>query len=335
MRDKALGELIYHTLVANGLDQYEKQLGSGAFGNVFQIKGEGVFDGKELALKLIPQDPNYQCRHAITNSSSAQSNSYGETLSSVTSNYSGSESFSDRIQTTWSESSTIDDSSLYSWPSTSSSEVETKTNSIFNTIFTGTWSISRVTHDGVIGDGVALNFPSDSSLSFAHGVLLFDGQKVQYVEKIDPDLHQGNVIVGVISPAVQGGTLINRARTLPLDAEAVKGFGKSLALAIRELHQVGYVHRDLHMNNILVLDEKEHSYGLKLIDFGLAGKTSEVSVNDDWEDFKGIMGRLQKLSENSLDPKLKHLLNDMTSPLASGIFTYNDEEKLLQHPYFA
>ncbi|MGE0831484.1 MAG: protein kinase [Simkaniaceae bacterium] len=52
--DPHLAKLIFAKLQEQGLDTYEKYLGRGAFGKVFQLEGTRTFEGKKLALKLLP-----------------------------------------------------------------------------------------------------------------------------------------------------------------------------------------------------------------------------------------------------------------------------------------
>lgn len=298
MGDERVAELIYQELLAQGLGGYEKHLGSGAFGSVFQIAGAGAFEGKKLALKLIPQIPNWWF-------------------------WSGDSPSSDEPTWSYSKATALDErmSELYSERVTSGLESH----------FLGTWGYSLVTEGGIIGDGLALNFPKEGGLSAAYGALLYDGERVQYVESIDLDLHKGYVILGVVCLAAEEGNLYQRVQKLPLDSEAVKGYGKSLAHALHELHGLGYIHRDLHMGNVLVMSPD--SYDLKLTDFGLTVKMSErFLVQEDWYDFGWV---LKDMSEKSSikDPRLDDLLYHEEKGLLSGEQCYSELE-ILNHPYF-
>lgn len=294
MADETLGLLVYDVLMKNGLGQYEKRLGAGAFGYVFQIEGTGKFEGKKLALKLIPQTPAWLlwAQSNILNfdqsSSSDKKNTFVSTLEL---------SFDidrEKLNTVWKKVHAKEGGDSYTRSSSFSSpmtyrEMNSENSSTFDSMFMGAWSLNKVMKNGVVGDGIALDFPEGGSLSSAYGVLLFDGEQINYVESIDPEIHEGNSIIGVVSLAIQGGTLADRVEKLPLDAEAVTGFGKSLAEAVHELHGMGYTHGDLHMHNILLDEEKHDSYALKLIDFGLARKASKNGVNLDWEYFVEVM----------------------------------------------
>ena len=294
MGDERLGALVYDVLMENGLGQYEKHLGEGAFGSVFQIEGMGKFEGKKLALKLIPQAPDWWLwvQSNILNFEQSSSSDRKNTLVSAL-----DQAFVvdlEKIVEIWKKAHAKDGGDSYTGSSYFSSpmtykEMGSGNISTFDRMFMGAWLSNKVTKNGVTGDGIALDFPEGGSLSSAYGVLLFDGENVQYVESIDPEIHEGNSIIGVVSLAIQGGTLADRVEKLPLDAEAVTGFGKSLAEAVHELHGIGYTHGDLHMHNILLDGEKHHPYALKLIDFGLARKTSKSGINLDWEYFVDVM----------------------------------------------
>lgn len=341
MKDEEIALLIYQVLAENDLANFEKRLGAGAFGCVFQIQGTGIFEGKSLALKLIPQAPNWWFDSTYTQPRSREGYSF--------SSYSSQtvelpfESTTSLTNTDWSQET---ESDFFSSLSTTfiqtseaaitSTETFTRFSSNLQNKFMGTWSISCVTAEGIFGDGIAIHFPKDSSVIFAYGVLLFDGEKVQYVEEVDPNVHKGNAVVGVVFPAIQSGTLWNRATQLSIEADEVKGYAKSLAQAIHELHGLGYAHRDLHMNNILVVEEENNPYSIKIIDFGLAQKISldvpSPALAIDWQYFKSILQMLYETSEEEENPILEDLLYG--SVLGEDLVFYAQEEALINHPYF-
>ena len=258
--DAHIARLIITKLKEKGLDDYEKYLGHGAFGKVFQLEGKGVYEGKKLALKLLPY-------------------------------YS-----SDSYYSYWGDS-------------------------------------NRITEHGAQGDAIALQLPKGHHLSRAYAVLTFDGKEVHYLEKINPKQHKGHVVIGILSQAIQGGTLGERIHKLPMNAEAVRSYGKQLAEALHGLHQAGYVHGDLHTGNILVKAHKvgKPPYRIKLADFGLTRKTSlsSDSTTWDWKHFGIILGQMALKTELEFDPGLKDLLGLIMSKNCYS------EEAILNHPFFA
>jgi len=261
--DSNIAQLIVAKLKEKGLDTYEKYLGHGAFGNVFQLEGTGAFEGKKLALKLLPYHSDDQ---------------------------------------------------YYSY-----------------------WgNANKITEHGAQGDAIALQLPKGHHLSRAYAILTFDGNEVHYLEEIDPQLHKGHVVVGILSRAIQGGTL-GECIMLPMDDEAVRGYGKQLAEALHSLHQEGFTHGDLHTGNILVKAHKmgKSPYRIKLTDFGLAEKisTSTDDLSDDWNRFGWILGHMALDTKLEYDPDLHDLLLDPDKGLIVAEHCFSDEA-ILNHPFF-
>lgn len=69
-------------------------------------------------------------------------------------------------------------------------------------------------------------------------------------------------------------SLLTRQESQTLDEEMLKFYGAEMVLAINALHNLGYVHRDIKPDNIL-LDRKGH---VKLADFGSAAKIIDGKV---------------------------------------------------------
>jgi len=69
-------------------------------------------------------------------------------------------------------------------------------------------------------------------------------------------------------------TLLTRQENQTLDEDMLRFYGAEMVLAINSLHELGYVHRDIKPDNIL-LDRKGH---VKLADFGSAAKLENGQV---------------------------------------------------------
>ena len=68
--------------------------------------------------------------------------------------------------------------------------------------------------------------------------------------------------------------MVNLMSNYEMPEEWVRFYGAELVLAVDAIHQMGYVHRDVKPDNML-LDSKGH---LKLADFGTCMKMDAVSV---------------------------------------------------------
>ena len=355
MGDEKLADLIHTVLENQGLDRFEKKLGNGAFGNVIQLDGTGLYEGKKLALKLIPKLP-YSLVHPIGGISASSSSSFDSTsqLYQNMSSWSLSESWSStEINTltspvsyrevTWisQDSSPIsqmpsDDipessCSLFSRPSDSSPDTQTLSSELLSEI----WSISRIARDKIIGDGLALNFSHRKPLIYAYGLLLYNGEDVEYTESVDFERHQGMAVIGVVSPAASGGSLFGRVNHLDLHSEDIKSYGKRLAQAIHELHEQGYAHRDIHMGNILLDTDSDGKYRPLLGDFGLCRRISIESTLTDWKDYSFVMRRLLEKSTGEKGPEMQEFLSSLEDKISTGSLLPSDEKELLSHHCFA
>jgi len=341
MRDEHLAGLIHRALVEKGLEEYEKRLGSGSFGSVFQIEGKEAFEGKKLALKLLPQIPN-----RWSDPSSTMYNGSRTTTESSwdwsTTDWTTTESSWDWSTTDWTwDWSTTDwittesswDWSTTDWTTTSGCRETTVPYlvSALKNLFLGNWRLSVVTEEGVMGDALALNFPKGGALSAAYGALLYDGERVEFVEAIDPSLHKGKVVIGVLFLAAEGGNLAHRVSKLPPDSEVVKGYGKRLAQAIHELHDLGYAHCDIHSGNVLLLSNEADE--LQLADFGLTEKAEKSSVSSDWNCFGWLLGHMAK-AHSIENAKLCDLLDNIERRSRRADYSPEVEREILNHPYF-
>ena len=74
-------------------------------------------------------------------------------------------------------------------------------------------------------------------------------------------------------PPGVGGDMVNLMSNYEMPEEWVRFYAAELVLAVDAIHEMGYVHRDVKPDNML-LDSKGH---LKLADFGTCMKMDAVS----------------------------------------------------------
>jgi len=79
----------------------------------------------------------------------------------------------------------------------------------------------------------------------------------------------------LVMELVEGSTLAEEIGKGPLNPEQVARYGAQIASALAEAHAHGIVHRDLKPPNIMVT-----RHGLKVLDFGIARKTSEAPLTE-------------------------------------------------------
>lgn len=318
--DQELAAKITQVLQERGFFTCDKKLGRGAYGQVLQIEGS---DKKKYALKVVPKGFNSVTNTYIRNNSSTWTawtsttpvfwSSTGSTSSSSSSSFYLSSSYTTNFST----------SSTPFRPFTPPS-VDPDHPTI-----SGNWRLSRISKQkGIVGDGLALNFSKTGQLTAAHALLLFNGEKVEYVEKVDVERDDGKAVIGILSDVATGGALYDRVNKLSLDSDTVKGYGKDLAIGLHELHSLGYAHCDLHAGNALIFEDGPFS-SARLTDFGLSRKISDRTKRRDWQD----LGEIISYMDSSKDPALHSLLHHPTKGLLSPKSIINEEE-VINHPYF-
>lgn len=84
-----------------------------------------------------------------------------------------------------------------------------------------------------------------------------------------------NRFVILVFPYAQGGDLLNMIQNLPsprFTEKMVKNIAKSLLLGLKDLHDNNIVHRDVKLENMLVLKKDDNNIHVVLSDLGLAEK---------------------------------------------------------------
>jgi len=239
--------LLFAKLRQLNLDGYEKELGSGGYGTVFQIKGKEKFAGKKLALKV---------------------------------GYVGG--------------------------------------SLIN---------------GLQRDAIALNFPKKKNLLRAYGIFTYDGKQVHFIKNYVSERDKSHEVIGILSRAIEGGTLYNRVWQKPMDAKEIQGYGFNLAKAIVFLHGRGYAHEDIKSKNILLKPPKKEKppYRLKLADFGISLKLDSMRRKSDWKSFAWV---LKEMNPTVIQSRLYlDLFYSENRGVLYGSNPYTEQE-ILRHPFF-
>lgn len=76
----------------------------------------------------------------------------------------------------------------------------------------------------------------------------------------------------IIMELIEGGTLfqhVNKEGGKNFSEKSVRSIMKDLLIAVKDLHEIGIIHRDLKLENILMKNE-DGKFIPKIIDFGLA-----------------------------------------------------------------
>ncbi|XP_047463298.1 homeodomain-interacting protein kinase 1-like [Mugil cephalus] len=68
---------------------------------------------------------------------------------------------------------------------------------------------------------------------------------------------------------------MSKTKRTPLPLHAIKTIIKDMATALGALKDIGLIHTDLKLDNIMLVDHQRQPFRVKLIDFGLTLKTSE------------------------------------------------------------
>jgi len=123
----------------------------------------------------------------------------------------------------------------------------------------------------------------------------------------------------VVSELLLGTRLDNKLEEFFHDSTA---FSTKVAIAVlmglRALHQHGYIHRDIDMSNIMILNDGR----IKLIDLGIAKKTCELETTDKHLTNTGqFLGRPEYAAPELVLGDISHQ-NETTDIYAVGILLY-------------
>lgn len=236
-------------LKALQIDQFEKKLGAGATGSVFQVIGKGEFHQIPLALKVF----KYSKEHVFSNSDPR-------------------------------------------------------------------------------GEAIGLALPSNAHLGNALGVFTYDGKEMHFSKTYNPVAMNNQIVMGVLSNVIPGKTLSSLFEgNQTFSKKEIQQMGRQLVRAIRNLHDSGYAHKDIHAENVLV-DKNKEGFTAHLIDFGLACPLSEKRSRTDWRKFGYLLAEMggKKLFGDLL---FFDLLYSEKKGILNGKKPYSEKE-IENHPFF-
>ncbi|XP_027133120.1 probable serine/threonine-protein kinase yakA [Larimichthys crocea] len=72
--------------------------------------------------------------------------------------------------------------------------------------------------------------------------------------------------------------LMEERRWIPLNLNEIRPVARQLMIAFDALKSIGIIHTDLKPDNIMLVNQNDQPFKIKLIDFGLARRVSEVSI---------------------------------------------------------
>lgn len=141
------------------------------------------------------------------------------------------------------------------------------------------------------GDAIALQLPAKSHLCRVRGCLTCDEKGVvHYLDRYDSAQHTKHVLLATLSHFVEGNTLAEETKNRSFSVNEALEYGKELAQAIRSLHNAGFVHKDVHKENILIKPPKNgKKHRVKLLDFGMAQPATTQMQLYDWTRLKNML----------------------------------------------
>lgn len=178
------------------------------------------------------------------------------------------------------------------------------------------------------GEPLALTFPRRKHLGRSYAILTYDGTNVHVLKSYDPKLHSKHIYLGNLSGAVQGGSLHDLLKKRKCTTQELKTYGKQMAEAINALHSIKLVHKDIHVENILIKKNNK----IRLIDFQHARPQNSKDLQKDWKKFAYLL--MEMASPNELkNPHFFDLIFSQKHGLLQGQSPYT-ESQILSHPFF-
>lgn len=180
----------------------------------------------------------------------------------------------------------------------------------------------------LIGEPLSLSFPRYKHLGRSYAIITFDGQNIHILKSYNPKLHSKHIFLGNISRAVEGGNLHDLLKKRKCTTQELKTYGKQIAEAIVALHSINLVHKDIHVENILIKKNNK----IRLIDFEKTRPQSPKDLKSDWKKFAYLLMEMASPQELK-NPHFFDLIFSQKHGLLQGKSPYTDEQ-ILNHPFF-
>jgi serine/threonine protein kinase len=181
-----------------------------------------------------------------------------------------------------------------------------------------------------VGEPLSLTFPRYKHLGRSLALLTYDGKNVHILKSYNPELHSKHIFLGNISRAIDGYSLHDLLKKRKCNQEELAAFSKQIAEAIIALHFMNYVHKDIHVENILI--KKELPHRIRLIDFQLTREATTKDLKKDWKKYSYLLMEMAPPSQIN-DPNFFDLIFSPKRGLLQGHKPYTDTE-ILSHPFF-
>lgn len=178
------------------------------------------------------------------------------------------------------------------------------------------------------GEPLSLTFPRYKHLGRSYAILTYDGANVHLLKSYDPKLHSNHIYLGNISRAIEGGSLHDLLKKRKCTTHELKTYGKQMAEAIHALHSINLVHKDIHVENILI---KKNSK-IRLIDFQHARPQNTKDLQKDWKKYAYLLMEMASPQELK-NPHFFDLIFSQKHGILQGQSPYT-ETQILSHPFF-
>lgn len=178
------------------------------------------------------------------------------------------------------------------------------------------------------GEPLSLTFPRHKHLGRSYAILTYDGQNVHLLKTFNPKLHSKHIYLGNLSRAVEGGSLHDLLKKRKCTTQELKTYGKQMAEAIHALHSINLVHKDIHVENILIKKNQK----IRLIDFQHARPQNSKDLQKDWKKFAYLLMEMASPQELK-NPHFFDLIFSQKHGILQGQRPYSASQ-ILSHPFF-
>lgn len=179
------------------------------------------------------------------------------------------------------------------------------------------------------GEPLSLTFPRYKHLGRSYAILTYDGKNIHLLKSYDAKLHSNHIYLGNLSRAVEGGSLHDLLKKRKCTTQELKHYGKQMAEAIHALHSINLVHKDIHVENILIKKNNK----IRLIDFQHTRPQTPKDLQKDWKKFAYLLMEMASPQELK-NPQFFDLIFSQKHGILQGQRPYTADQ-ILSHPFFS